>query len=59
MSSVVQDKSDDKSPQTCGDCGLYYRGDCPHATGLFGEEPACEHFFDRDLVAEPTEEVPF
>ena len=45
--------------QTCGDCGLFYRGDCPHATGLFGSEPACEHFLDRDLVTEPTEEVPF
>jgi len=50
---------DYEPPKVCGDCGLYYRGDCPHATGLFGEEPACEHFLDRELITEPTEEVPF
>jgi hypothetical protein len=36
----------DYVPQkTCGDCGLFFRGDCPHQSGLFGDESACEHFF--------------
>ena len=47
-------------PKTCGDCGLYYKGDCPHATGLFGCEPACEQFLDSEqLQSIELEEVPF
>jgi len=52
-------ETDYELPKVCGDCGLFYKGDCPHATGLFGEELACEHFLDRELITEPTEEVPF
>ena len=33
-------------PNTCGDCGLFFHGDCPHRTGLFGCETACEHFLE-------------
>jgi hypothetical protein len=48
-------------PQTCGDCGLYFQGDCPYQTGLFGEELACEHFLGNDVTQEIAyeEEVPF
>ncbi|MDR0326912.1 MAG: hypothetical protein LBI05_01305, partial [Planctomycetaceae bacterium] len=45
-------------PKTCGGCGLFFQGDCPYATGLFGEEPACEHFLVPEPITE-TEEVPF
>ena len=47
--------------KTCGDCGLYFQGDCPYATGLFGEEPACEHFLDEAVAQGSScgEEVPF
>jgi DNA repair protein RadD len=46
-------------PKTCGDCGLFFRGDCPYQTGLFGEETACEHFLDTENTTIETEEVPF
>ena len=45
--------------KTCGDCGLYFKGDCPYQTGLFGCEPTCEHFLDPELITETNEEVPF
>ena len=46
-------------PQTCGDCGLFYQGDCPYQTGLFGEEPACEHFLDMQNTELANDDVPF
>ena len=45
------------SLKVCGDCGLYDRGDCPYKTGIFSEEPACEHFLLHTL--QEVEEVPF
>ena len=51
-------KSDDVMPKMCGDCGQFYRGDCPYQTGLFGSETACEHFLDLRRIAEP-EGIPF
>jgi hypothetical protein len=48
------------SSQTCGDCGLYFQGDCPYQTGLFGEEPVCEHFLANAVIEKIAyEEVPF
>ena len=55
----VPPETDYASPKVCGDCGLYFKGDCPHRTGMFGCEPACEHFLDHELITEPAEEVPF
>jgi len=43
----------------CGDCGLFYQGDCPYQTGLFGEEPACEHFLDPNNPELVDDDVPF
>ena len=45
--------------KTCSDCGLYFKGDCPYQTGLFGCEPTCERFLDPELIAETETEVPF
>ena len=45
--------------QTCGDCGLFYQGDCPYQTGLFGEESVCEHFLDTQNIDIVENEVPF
>jgi DNA repair protein RadD len=45
-------------PQICGDCGLFYQGDCPYKTGLFGEEPACEHFLS-ETMSNSDDGVPF
>ena len=44
--------------KTCGDCGLFFHGDCPYRVSQFGDEQACEHFLDAEQVIE-TEEVPF
>jgi len=52
-------ESDYAPLQTCDDCGLFYKGDCPYQTGLWGDEPACEHFLAPELITETTEEVPF
>jgi DNA repair protein RadD len=46
-------------PQVCGDCGLFLQGDCPYQAGLFGEEPACEHFIAKDVIDQVEEDVPF
>ena len=42
----------------CGDCGLFYQGDCPYRVGMFGEEPACEHFLSEP-ENNPNDDVPF
>jgi len=47
------------SPKTCGDCGLFYKGDCTYQTGLFGSEPACEHFLDAQNMDTVDDGVPF
>ena len=44
--------------QTCGDCGLFYQGDCPYRVGMFGEEPTCEYFLS-ELANNPNDDVPF
>ena len=46
-----------EQPKTCGDCHLYFHGNCPYATGLFGDEPACEHFLVHYEVV--NDDVPF
>jgi DNA repair protein RadD len=43
--------------QVCGDCGLFFQGDCPYEVGLFGDEPACEHFLENCEAV--NDEVPF
>ncbi|MDR0327436.1 MAG: DEAD/DEAH box helicase [Planctomycetaceae bacterium] len=45
-------------PKTCGDCGLFFKGDCPYRVSMFGCETVCEHFLDAEHALE-TEEVPF
>jgi DNA repair protein RadD len=46
-------------PKTCDECVLFFKGDCPHQTGLFGCEPACEHFLDPENIIAEIDEVPF
>ena len=48
----------DEEPKVCGDCGLFYQGDCPYRVGMFGEEPACEHFLSEP-ENNPNDDVPF
>jgi DNA repair protein RadD len=48
-----------EQPQTCGDCGLFDKGDCPHRVGMFGEESACEHFIETQNVEIMDDDVPF
>ena len=43
--------------KTCGSCLLLVGGDCPYQTGLFGEEPACEHFIAPQNYQD--DDVPF
>ena len=44
--------------EECRDCGLFFHGDCPYQTGLFGDEPACEHF-QPEAASNPDDDVPF
>jgi len=59
FTETPEGSSDYAPPKMCGDCGLFFKGDCPYQVGLFGSEPVCEHFLDPEFITEPTEEVPF
>jgi DNA repair protein RadD len=45
-------------PRICGDCHLFFHGDCPYEIGLFGDENACEHFLEPSTNND-NDEVPF
>ena len=53
------DASGRNSLKVCGDCGYFFQGDCPYATGRFGDEPACEHFFEPQPHSGEESDVPF
>ena len=55
---TAADASGRNLPKICGDCGLFYQGDCPYRVGMFGEEPACGHFLP-ETENHHDDDVPF